>query len=130
MKISKRFEFGLTAAIYMASYYRIRIVSKKEIAENENIPYKYLETVMKLLKDASIVESKAGLGGGYMLKIDPSKITVLKLFNALEGRIDFENSSRKTTYVYDKLKFSINDALKSINLYQLNKISVHDEYYI
>ncbi len=130
MKISKRFEFGLVAAIYLASYYKIRIVSKKEIAENKNIPYKYLEIAMKLLKDSDIVESKSGLGGGYMLKADPSKITVFQLFNVLEGKIAFGDSRCAITYVYEKLESSITDVLKSISLYQLNKISAHDEYYI
>ncbi len=130
MRISKRFEFGLVATLYLTSYYKIKAVSKKEIANNENIPYKYLETVMKLLKDSGIIESKAGLGGGYMLKIDPSKITALQLFNALEGKITFENFNYKTAYVYKSLESSITNALKSIDLYELKKRSMHNEYYI
>ncbi len=130
MRISKRFEFGLIAAIYLASYYKVRAVSKKEIAENENIPYKYLEIVMKLLKNSGIIESKAGAGGGYMLKINPSAITALELFNILEGNISFENSNQKTTYVYSKLKSAIVNTLKSINLDKLKRMTVSDEYYI
>ncbi len=130
MRISKRFEFGLIAALYLTPYYKIKAISKKEIANNENIPYKYLEIVMKLLKDSGIIESKAGLGGGYMLKMDPSKITALQLFNALEGKITFENLNYKTAYVYKSLESSITDALKSIDLYELKKRSMHNEYYI
>jgi len=120
----------LIAAIYLASYYKVRAVSKKEIAENENIPYKYLEIVMKLLKNSGIIESKAGAGGGYMLKINPSAITALELFNILEGNISFENSNQKTTYVYSKLKSAIVNTLKSINLDKLKRMTVSDEYYI
>ena len=53
-----------------------------------------------------------------MLKEDLSKITVFKLFNLVEGKRDFADPSFKTAYVYEKLKFSINNVLKYINIYQ------------
>lgn len=59
-----------------------------QIAVAESIPYPFLGKIMRLLKNAGIVDSNRGQKGGYFLKRDPSKITLLTIAH-LTDHIDF-----------------------------------------
>jgi hypothetical protein len=72
MRLSKRGEYGLRAMIDIASAQRSQgpndsIIQIKEIAEREKIPAKFLEQILLTLKNAGLLHSKMGVGGGYYL---------------------------------------------------------------
>ena len=41
------------------------------------------------LREAGIVESRAGVGGGWSLRLDPERITLLDILRAVEPQDDF-----------------------------------------
>ena len=41
------------------------------------------------LREAGIVESKAGVGGGWSLRVDPDRITLLDILRAVEPHDEF-----------------------------------------
>ena len=68
MRLSKRGEYGLRAMIYLASVTDDDpLTQSKDISEQEQIPRKYLEQILLALKNAGLLNSKMGIGGGYYL---------------------------------------------------------------
>lgn len=88
MHLSKRGEYGLRAMIYLASQYKDkRRVTIREIAEREKVPIKFLEQILLSLKNAGLLQSKMGVGGGYYLARPASTITLGQIERILDGPI-------------------------------------------
>ncbi|NER16168.1 RrF2 family transcriptional regulator [Spongiivirga citrea] len=85
--LSKKTKYGLKALTYIAKKEDKSPVLISEIAENENISRKFLETILLLLKNTGFLASKMGKGGGYYLIKDPKEITLASLIRILEGPI-------------------------------------------
>ncbi len=58
-----------------------------EIAEKENIPKKFLETILLELRKNGILQSQKGKGGGYFLRMEPSAISLAKVIRVIDGPI-------------------------------------------
>src|SRR3989337_3144093 len=67
MRLSKKAEYALWALIYAARHPEGTTFQIKELAERNRIPKKFLELILLELKNAGIVESRRGVGGGYLL---------------------------------------------------------------
>jgi Rrf2 family protein len=86
MKLSKRGEYGLRAMIYLASKsITNQPVKIKDISNSENIPLKFLEQILLSLKNAGLLQSKLGVGGGYYLARPPSDINLGQIERVLDG---------------------------------------------
>lgn len=90
MRLSKRGEYGLRAMIAMALILQENkpaggVVQIKEIAEREHIPAKFLEQILLTLKNAGLLRSKMGIGGGYYLAKPPSEISLGQIIRVLDG---------------------------------------------
>lgn len=88
MKISTKGIYALEIVTDLALHTSDR---KREslgsIAQRRKLSEKYLERIMKALKEADIVESTRGAYGGYGLKYSPDKICVKDVLNAVEGSL-------------------------------------------
>lgn len=60
-------------------------ISLKEIGARQNIPVKYLETIMAVLLRAGLVTSARGKGGGYRMTRRPLECTVGEVLRLAEG---------------------------------------------
>lgn len=58
-----------------------------EIAKGENIPQKFLESILLTLRKSGILGSKKGKNGGYYLRKQPSEILMTEVMRVLEGPI-------------------------------------------
>ena len=86
MKLSKRGEYGLRAMLDLAGLDSgSAVVQIKEIAEREHIPAKFLEQILLTLKNAGLLHSKMGVGGGYYLAKPPEQITLGHIVRTLDG---------------------------------------------
>jgi len=85
MKLSKRCEYGLKAAVSLAAHFGRGYLQSREIAESEGLPAKFLESILLALRSAGLLESKVGAGGGYRLSRTPDAIMVADIISALEG---------------------------------------------
>ena len=57
------------------------------IAKSEQIPQKFLESILLTLRKAGILGSKKGKHGGYYLRNEPSEIKMTDVMRVLEGPI-------------------------------------------
>jgi len=86
MRLSKRGEYGLRAMIDLATWdHGNGAVQIKDIAEREQIPAKYLEQILLTLKNAGLLHSKMGSGGGYYLAKPADQISLGQIFRILDG---------------------------------------------
>lgn len=61
------------------------LIQIKEIAEREHIPAKFLEQILLSLKNAGLLHSKMGVGGGYYLAKPASEISLGHIVRVLDG---------------------------------------------
>ena len=90
MRLSKRGEYGLRAMIALADMQKQKpdvLVQIKELSARENISSKFLEQILLTLKNAGMLHSKMGVGGGYYLARPPREITLGQIFRTLDGPI-------------------------------------------
>lgn len=88
MRLSKRGEYGLRAAIHLANAQKHSpdaMVQIKDISIQEKIPAKYLEQILLALKNAGLLQSKMGVGGGYYLAKSPGQINLGQIIRVLDG---------------------------------------------
>ena len=62
-----------------------RVVQIREISQQEQIPAKFLEQILLALKNAGLLHSKMGVGGGYHLAKPPSEISLGSIVRVLDG---------------------------------------------
>jgi len=101
MKITKKSEYALRALIKMAiNYYKgMTTTLIHGIAEQERIPQKYLERILLDLKNAGILTSKRGIGGGYGLSKSPEDINLGEIIRVIEGPLKSLNYLKSNTNV-------------------------------
>jgi Rrf2 family protein len=85
--LSKKTQYGLKALGYLAERYGTGPVLISDIAIAKKIPIKFLESILLLLKQNNILESKKGKGGGYYLALSPKKISVANAIRIIDGPI-------------------------------------------
>ena len=91
MRLSKRGEYGLRAMIALAEPAENsdtpQMLQIKEISLREQISTKFLEQILLTLKNAGLLHSKMGVGGGYYLARAASEITLGQIFRVLDGPV-------------------------------------------
>ena len=91
MRLSKRGEYGLRAMIALAEPAdktdTPQMMQIKEISLREQISPKFLEQILLTLKNAGMLHSKMGVGGGYYLARSAKEITLGQIFRVLDGPV-------------------------------------------
>ena len=87
MKVSTRGEYGVRAMVALAHGFGDGPMSITEIARRSNVPPAYLEQLIAPLRRASLVESKRGAHGGYMLARQPELIRIGDIYRVMEGPV-------------------------------------------
>lgn len=87
MKLSKKGEYALRSLIILgiAAEMDRKLVQVTELAESEQLPVKFLEQILHLLKEAKIVDSQRGKFGGYRLARPARKITIGEVVRLIDG---------------------------------------------
>lgn len=84
MLISTKGRYALRVMIDLAEHQSDEFISLKEIAQRQEISEKYLESIIRMLVKAKVVESLRGKGGGYRLKKAPDQYTADSILRLTE----------------------------------------------
>jgi Rrf2 family protein len=87
MRLSRRSKYALLALFDLAGRSSPVPVPLKELAEGNNIPYKFLEQIFRDLRSAGIVHSQVGAHGGYTLGRPAAEITLGTVIRLLDGTL-------------------------------------------
>lgn len=71
--------------MYLTNNFEKGVIPIHVIAENEDIPKKFLEQILLVLRNADIVESVMGKEGGYRLKKHPKETSLGKVIRLIDG---------------------------------------------
>ncbi len=100
--LNKKTQYAFKALMYMAEHQEDGPILIAEIAEKKNIPLKFLENILLELKNDGILDSKKGKGGGYFLKMPPSKIPLARIIRKIDGPIAMLPCA--SLYFYERCK--------------------------
>ncbi len=84
MIVSAKGRYALRVMIALSARGQDAPVPLKELALGEEIPYKFLESIMCELVKAGLVESVRGKNGGYRLTMPPEKCTAADILRVTE----------------------------------------------
>ena len=85
--ISKKCKYAIHALIYLAERYQQGPVHIQDIAEQQRIPKKFLEAILLEMRNAKILHSKKGKGGGYYLYKRPEDVNLVEIIRLMDGAI-------------------------------------------
>lgn len=133
MLVSTKGRYALRVMIELAEHKQGEYVALKVIAEQQEIPHKYLESIVITLSKAGIIDALKGKGGGYRLNRLPSEYSVGEILRLTEGSLApvaclecnaekcERSASCKTLPMWKRLDTLICDYLDSISLADLIK---------
>ncbi len=83
--LTKKGKYGLKALTDLAALQSGETAFVSEIAARNNIPKKFLDTILLELRNAGLLRSKKGPGGGYSLSRPASDIRIGHVVRVLDG---------------------------------------------
>ena len=104
MIVSTRGRYALRVMLSFAQRDRDTFVPLKEVAEEEGISQKYLESIMTSLSKAGCVDAIHGKGGGYRLNRKPAEYTIGSILKLTEGNLNGVNCSADTAEGCDRVQ--------------------------
>ncbi len=87
MHLTRQSDYGVRAVLHLAGLPYGDIVQTREIAAQEDIPAKYLPSIIRTLARAGLIRTMRGNQGGVMLARPPEEITLREVIEAIEGPI-------------------------------------------
>ena len=143
MLISTKGHYALRVMIDLAEHQTDTFISLKGIAQRQEISEKYLESIIRMLVRARVLESLRGKGGGYRLRKSPDQYTVGSILRLTEeslapvscleaGAEPCPQRGRcRTLRLWQGLDKVIHDYLESVTIADLmERESIGDDYVI
>lgn len=130
MHVSAKADYGMRALLELAAAYsedRTRLVKGEEIATAQQIPLKFLEGILRQLRQSGIVASQRGAEGGYRLDRSPDDVSIADVVRALDGPLaavrgqrpedlDYAGASTHLREVWIAVRASMRHVLERISL--------------
>ncbi|WEX88183.1 Rrf2 family transcriptional regulator [Sinorhizobium garamanticum] len=96
--LTKKGKYGLKALVDLARLEPGETAFINEIAQRNNIPKKFLDTILLELRNAGMLRSKKGPGGGYSLSRPASEIRIGHVIRTLDGPLAPIRCASRTAY--------------------------------
>ena len=142
MLISTKGRYALRIMIDLAEHQTDEFISLREIAQRQEISEKYLESIIRMLVKAKVVDSLRGKGGGYRLKRTPDQYTVDSVLRLTEESLapvscleaNAETCPRagrcNTLHLWQGLDKVIHDYLERVTIADLMKQGAAGDDYV
>jgi len=132
--LSKKAKYAIKALIFLGKNYGEEPIRISEIATEEHIPQKFLEQILLLMRNAGLLYSKKGAGGGYSLNKSPKDIFLTEVIHLIDGRIAMvpcvsEDFYQRCTECKEEATCGIRDVFSEVEkamLAILSGTSIHD----
>jgi len=83
--LTKKAKYALKAALYLARRGPAGPVLIADIAADERIPKKFLESILLAMKQHGLLVSRKGRGGGYALARPPEQVSFGEIVRIMDG---------------------------------------------
>lgn len=88
MKLTTKTRYGVRLLLDLAQHQDKGPIQMSKISIRQNVSVKYLEQIIRLLKQAKFVNSIRGPKGGHMLAKRPKEITLGDITRLFEGQTE------------------------------------------
>ena len=130
MHVSAKADYGMRALLELTEAYGknpSQLVKGEAIATAQGIPLKFLEGILRQLRQSGIVTSQRGAEGGYRLDRAPSEVSIADVVRALDGPLaavrgqrpedlDYAGSAEHLREVWIAVRASMRHVLENISL--------------
>ena len=96
--LSKKAKYGLKALLHLADRIEDRPVLIAEIAAHERIPKKFLDMILLEMRNAGLLSSRKGKGGGYALAMPADRIRIGTVIRLLDGPLATVSCVSRSAY--------------------------------
>lgn len=130
MRVSAKADYAVRAAVELATTEGGGPLKADRIAEAQEIPIKFLETILLELKHAGVLRSQRGPDGGYTLARPATTISVADVIRAVDGplanvrgdrpeNITYRGAAARLTDVWIAVRAALREILESTSLADL-----------
>jgi Rrf2 family protein len=124
--ITAKADYAVRAAVQLATS-PDRVVKGEAIARAQRIPAKFLESLLRDLRQAGIVRSQRGVDGGYWLARPAATVSVAEVIRAVDGPLawvrgvrpedlEYAGAARSLQQVWIAVRANLRDVLESVTL--------------
>jgi Rrf2 family protein len=99
MRLSARADYALRAAIELAAAPEGHVTAE-QLAQAQNIPAKFLETILTQLRRMGLVRSQRGPDGGFWLARPADAISLADIIRAIDGQLVGVRGERPENITY------------------------------
>ncbi len=97
--LSKKSKYAIKALLALAEHGAEEPMRIADIAEQESLPQKFLELILLDLRNAGVVQSRKGKGGGYLLARPADRIMLGQVVRLFDGPLAPVPCASQTAYV-------------------------------
>jgi len=92
--ITRNTDYAIRALVYLAKNPG-KIVAVPELISKTAIPRPFIRSIMQALGKKGFVASFKGKGGGFLLKLNPEKISIVDVMEVFQGRFNINECTFK-----------------------------------
>ncbi|MFC4334987.1 RrF2 family transcriptional regulator [Salininema proteolyticum] len=128
MRLSARLDYALRAAAVLAAR-GPRWTTAEEIATDQDIPRKFLESILSQLRKGAIIESKRGAEGGHRLARPAADTSLADVIRCIDGPLLGVRGQRPEEVRYEGSAAALADVLVALRAAErsiLERVSLAD----
>jgi Rrf2 family protein len=108
VRVSAKVDYALRAMAELAAA-PPGLMTAEQLASNQHIPPKFLESILSQLRSAGLVASQRGAVGGYQLARPAAEISIAEVIRELEGPIATVRGVRPDELAYEGAAAGLRD---------------------
>lgn len=136
MHVTARADYAVRAVIELAAR-APESATRLELADAQDIPGKFLESILASLRRAGLLDSQRGSAGGYRLSRDAADVTLADVIRAVEGPLAavrgmppedaaYPGAARNLTQVWVAVRASMRQVLEATTVADIVSGSLPD----
>ncbi len=87
VKLSAKADYAVRAVLVLAAHDGVTLMTGEAIARAQDLPPKFVEGILRQLKNAGLIGSQRGPEGGYRLARPASEVTLAEVIRVVDGPI-------------------------------------------
>ena len=127
MRVSAKADYAVRAAVELATQPPEVPVRADQIAVSQEIPLRFLENILREMRNNDLVESQLGAEAGYWLARPAAEITIADVIRSVEGQVGtvrgagpheltYRGSAKPLQEVWLALRANVGAVLETVTL--------------
>ena len=127
MRLSAKTDYALRACAELGAGSSDRPASAEQVSVRQDIPLRFLKTILPELAKAGIVESRRGRSGGWVLARPAGEISIADVIRAIDGplatvagiqpqELSYRGSARPYKEMWVGVRWNLRRVLETVTL--------------